>query len=175
MGKLRPWGSFTFISGLFVGRLGRTFPHLIGNVLSLIIPVEEILIVLSKCFRAIAKEYDPARPDAEATPVVNFKVIVIRTVVKPLTDTGGAEFSYSPSVSRASGSLGLLARLAILWRSARAVAVSNPRCDLIVPLFFGLSVKQSNNDHGHVVAPQPSSRLTIGGETVIHHVLTDVI
>ena len=70
--------------------------------------------------------------------------------------------------------MGLLARLAILWRSARAVAVSNPRCDLIVPLFFGLSVKQPNNDHGHVVAPDSPS-LTIGREAVIHHVLTNLI
>lgn len=69
--------------------------------------VEEILLgVVSQDFRAVTKEYDPAGTDAKGTSVVEFKFIVIRAIIKLMTDTRAAEFSYSPSVSRAFESVG---------------------------------------------------------------------
>lgn len=64
--------------------------------------------------------------------------------------------------------------LTILGRRARAVASSNPPGDLIVPLFLGSALEEAHNDHGHVIATDASS-FRVGSQTVVHHVLADLI
>lgn len=64
--------------------------------------------------------------------------------------------------------------LAVLWRRARAIPFGNPLGDLVVPLFLRPPVQEANDDHSHVVAPNPTS-LAVGGKAIIHHVFADSI
>jgi hypothetical protein len=64
--------------------------------------------------------------------------------------------------------------LTILRRCARPIAICDPLRDSLVPLFLRLSVKQSNDDHGHVVAPDSAS-VAARGQAVVHQVLADAM
>lgn len=62
----------------------------------------------------------------------------------------------------------------IFGRGTRTVSVGNPPGNLLIPLFLGPSPEESDNDHGHVVAAD-ASRLRVGGQAVVHHVLADLV
>lgn len=78
------------------------------------------------------------------------------------------------SVGVGIGGLGILERLAVLGRGAGAVAVGHALSDLIVPLLFGPTVQKTDDDHSHVVASN-ATRLTVGSQAIVHHVLTDAV
>lgn len=61
----------------------------------------------------------------------------------------------------------------IFGGSARSVSVSNSLGDLLVPLLLGLSVEESDDGHGHVVAANSTS-FRVGRQAVVHHVLADL-
>jgi hypothetical protein len=69
---------------------------------------------------------------------------------------------------------GFLEKLAVLRRSTRAIAVSNPLRNLVIPLLLGSTVEKTYDNHCHVVTAD-SAGFTVGGEAVVHHVFTDPV
>lgn len=65
-------------------------------------------------------------------------------------------------------------RLTIFGRCARTVSSRYPLGDLLVPLLLTPAPEEANDDHGHVVTAN-TSRLRVGGQAVVHHVLTDLL
>jgi hypothetical protein len=64
--------------------------------------------------------------------------------------------------------------LAILGRSARAVARSSPSGHFVVPLLFRAASQQADNYHGHIVATH-SAGIAIGSQAIVHQVFTDAV
>lgn len=62
----------------------------------------------------------------------------------------------------------------IFWGGARSVAVSDSLCNLLIPLLLCLAVEETNDYHGHVVTTNATS-LRVGGQAVVHHVLTNLV
>lgn len=102
-------------------------------------------------------------------------LVIFRVLFKLIADARSSEFSCSPQRFGQYGMIrGFLERLAVFGRSTRAVAVSNPLRDLVVPFFLGSSVEKTYDDHGHIVTAD-SAGFAVGSEAVVHHVFTDPV
>src|SRR4051794_10925839 len=62
----------------------------------------------------------------------------------------------------------------VFGRSAGAVAIGDPPSDLLIPLLLTPPPEEADDDHGHVVAAH-TTRLRVGGQTIVHHVLADLL
>lgn len=64
--------------------------------------------------------------------------------------------------------------LTILGGGTRPISLGDTLRDGLVPLFLGLALEQSDDDHGHVVAPD-STGIAARGQAVVHQVLADPV
>lgn len=64
--------------------------------------------------------------------------------------------------------------LAILWWRTWTIAFCHTFPNRLVPLLFGLTVQQTNDNHCHIVTTN-ASRLAVGCKAVVHHVLANQV
>jgi hypothetical protein len=64
--------------------------------------------------------------------------------------------------------------LTVFGRGTRAVSISNPSGNFLIPLFLAPAPEEANNGHCHVVTANAAG-LGVGGQAVVHHVLADLV
>jgi hypothetical protein len=108
--------------------------------------------------------------------VVKLHVEVIGTVVNAVMDSWTAELGYSGYIRTELiafyGWRGWVLRLAILWRGTWTFSICDPLRDVLVPLLLGTPLKETDNDHSHVITAHTTC-IAVGRQTVIHHVLAN--
>ena len=62
----------------------------------------------------------------------------------------------------------------IFRRCAWSISICDSLRYLFVPLLFTPTPEEANDDHGHIVTAH-TTRLRVGGQAVVHHVLTDLV
>ena len=62
----------------------------------------------------------------------------------------------------------------IFRRGAWTIAFRHPLRYLFIPLLLAPASEEANDDHGHVVTSH-TTRLRVGSQAVVHHVLADLI
>lgn len=62
----------------------------------------------------------------------------------------------------------------VLWGSTWALALCNPLCHHVIPLLQRLAPEQSDDNNGHVVAPDTAG-LAAWRQTIVHHILADLL